>query len=203
MNEYARFAAAAVALAAALALGGCGQRAEAPPLKGATMGGPFTLTAEDGRRVSDRDFAGRYRLVYFGFTYCPDICPTDMAVLGQALRRFEAADPARAARVQPLFISVDPARDTPDVLRRFTDAFHPRFLGLTGSEAEIARVARRYGIYFERGQPNAEGGYNVDHLRQAVLYGPDGAPLAIVLPREPSAAPGAAGVAADLERWVQ
>ena len=202
MNESMRpFAIAAMAFA--LALGGCGQRAEAPPLKGATMGGPFTLTAEDGRRVSDRDFAGKYRLVYFGFTFCPDVCPTDMAVLGQALRRFEAADPDKAARVQPLFISVDPARDTPGVLRRFTDAFHPRFLGLTGSEAEVAQVARRYGIFYERGQPNAEGGYNVDHQRQAVLYGPDGAPIVILLPREQSATQGAEGVAADLERWVR
>ncbi|HST36899.1 MAG TPA: SCO family protein [Allosphingosinicella sp.] len=203
MNEYAR-PFAIVALLFALLAGGCGQRAEeTPPLKGASMGGPFTLTGEDGRRVSDREFAGKYRLVYFGFTYCPDVCPTDMAVLGGALRRFEAADPARAARVQPLFISVDPARDTPAVLRRFTDAFHPRFLGLTGSEAEIAQVAHRYGIYYEREPANAAGAYNVNHQRQAVLYGPDGAPIAILLPREPSAAQGAEGVAADLERWVR
>ena len=105
--------------------------------------------------------------------------------------------------MQPLFISVDPARDTPEVLRRFTDAFHPRFLGLTGGEAEIAQVARRYGIFYERGTPNPDGSYNVDHQRQAVLYGPDGAPIAILLPREPSAVQGAEGVAADLERWVR
>lgn len=202
MNESAR-PLAIIGLLLALILGGCGQRTESPPLTGATMGGPFTLTAEDGRRVSDRDFSGKYRLVYFGFTYCPDICPTDMAVLGQALRRFESSDPDKAARIQPLFVSVDPARDTPEVLRRFTDAFHPRFLGLTGSDAEIAQVARRYGIYYERGELNADGAYNVDHLRQAVLYGPDGAPIAIVLPREPSAVQGADGVAADLDRWVR
>ena len=89
------------------------------------------------------------------------------------------------------------------MLRRFTDAFHPRFLGLTGSEAEIAQVARRYGIYFERGEANAEGGYNVDHQRQAVLYGPDGAPIAILLPRETGGPQGADAVAADLERWVR
>ena len=199
MNECIR----SLALSAALLLAGCAERAEDPPLKGATMGGPFTLTAEDGRRVSERDFAGQYRLVYFGFTFCPDICPTDMAILGAALRRFEAEAPGKAARLQPLFISVDPARDTPQVLRRFTDSFHPRFLGLTGSAAEVAQVARRYGIYFERGEANAEGGYNVDHQRQAVLYGPDGAPIAILLPREPGGPQGAEAVAAELERWVR
>ena len=112
-----------------------------PPLKGATMGGPFTLTDQNGRRVSDRDFAGKYRLVYFGYTFCPDVCPVDLQVIGAGLRRFEASDPARAARVQPIFITVDPARDTPAVLRQYVAAFHPRLIGLTGSAEEIA--ARR------------------------------------------------------------
>lgn len=189
---------ALVALLLALLLGGCAQRSDAPPLQGASMGGPFTLTDQEGRRVSERDFAGKYRLVYFGFTFCPDVCPVDMATLAAGLRRFEASDAARAARVQPIFITVDPARDTPAVLRQFVAAFHPRFVGLTGSEAEIAQVARSHRIFYERAPPGPGGGYNVNHSQMAVLYGPDGAPVAIV-PHDR----GPDGVAAELERWVR
>ena len=186
-------------LLAVLLVGACtGQTPEAPPLQGATMGGPFTLTDQNGRRVSDTAFADKYRLVYFGFTHCPDVCPTDMQVLGAGLRRFEASDPARAARVQPIFVTVDPARDTPPVLRQFVAAFHPRFVGLTGSEDEIARTARRYGVFYERAAPGAGGGYNVNHSRSAVLYGPEGQPVALI-PQDQ----GPEGVAAELERWVR
>jgi len=199
MNESAfRRPPALLALLLALAIAACGQAPPQPPLQGATMGGHFTLTDQNGRRVSDSAFAGTYRLVYFGFTFCPDVCPTDMATIGSGLRRFEASDPARAARVQPIFISVDPARDTPAVLRRFVASFHPRFIGLTGSEAEIAAVARAFGIFHERAAPEPGGGYNVNHSRMAVLYGPEGEPIAVV-PHDQ----GPAGVAAELERWVR
>jgi protein SCO1 len=200
MNECARTRfAVPLALLLALLPAACAQApADAPPLKGATMGGAFTLTDQNGRRVSDGAFAGKYRLVYFGFTFCPDVCPVDMQVIGAGLRRFEAQDAARAARVQPIFVSVDPARDTPPVLRQFVAAFHPRFVGLTGSEAEIARTARAYGIFYERGAAGAGGGYNVNHSRMIVLYGPAGEPIAIV-PHDR----GPDGVAAELERWVR
>src|ERR1044072_2797977 len=155
MNESATIRLLALAgLALSLMLAGCGQRpAEAPPLAGASMGGAFTLTDQQGRRVSDTAFAGKYRLGYFGYTFCPDVCPTDMQMIGAGLRRLEAQDAARAARVQPIFITVDPRRDTPQVLRAFAAAFHPRMIGLTGSEAEIARVARAYGIYYRAEPP--------------------------------------------------
>ena len=200
MNESATIRLLALAgLALSLMLAGCGQRpAEAPPLAGASMGGAFTLTDQQGRRVSDTAFAGKYRLVYFGYTFCPDVCPTDMQMIGAGLRRFEAQDAARAARVQPIFITVDPRRDTPQVLRAFAAAFHPRMIGLTGSEAEIARVARAYGIYYRAEPPRPGGGYMVDHSRMAVLYGPDGAPIAIV-PHDQ----GPDGVARELDRWVR
>src|SRR3954453_15476897 len=140
MNESASRR-TAILLATLLALAGCSGGGATPPLAGASMGGHFTLTDQNGHRVSDRDFAGKYRLIYFGYTFCPDVCPVDMQVIGAGLRRFEAQDSARAARGQPIFISVHPARDTPAVLRQFVAAFNPRMIGLTGSEAEIAQVA--------------------------------------------------------------
>jgi len=186
----------------ALLLGAC--RAAGPgeaPLKGATMGGAFTLTDQNGRRVSDTDFAGKYRLVYFGFTFCPDVCPTDLQAIGAGLRRFEQSDPARAAKVQPIFITVDPGRDTPQVMGRYVANFHPRLLGLTGTQAEIDAVARRYRIAHQRldpepGRPAEE--YNVDHTRITVLYGPEGEPIVIVPSDQ-----GAEAVAAELDRWVR
>jgi protein SCO1/2 len=191
--------AAFLALFLALLLGACADRPiQPPPLQGATMGGPFTLTDQNGQRVSDSAFAGKYRLVYFGFTFCPDVCPTDMQVLGAGLRQFEAQDSGRGAKVQPIFISVDPARDTPPVLRQFVANFHPRFVGFTGSEAEIAQVARAYRIFYDRGEPGPDGAYLVNHSRNAVLYGPQGEPVAMI-PQDQ----GPAAVAAELDRWVR
>ncbi len=199
MNETARTPVALLAsMLLALLVAACGSAPESPPLEGATMGGPFTLTGPAGR-VSDTDFAGKYRIVYFGFTFCPDVCPVDLQTIGAGLRRFEAEDPARAARVQPIFISVDPARDTPEVLRSYVANFHPRLIGLTGSEAEIARVSRAYGVYYQRGEPAEPGSqdYLVDHSRVVILYGPTGEPITII-PHDK----GPEGVAAELDRWV-
>ena len=180
-------------------LGGCQRDPGAPPLAGATMGGPFTLSGSNGRRVSDREFAGKYRLVYFGYSFCPDVCPVDLQLLGAGLRQFEQSDASRAAKVQPIFITVDPRRDTPDVLRRYVAAFHPRLIGLSGSEAEIAQVARAYGVYYTHEQPAQPGGeYLVNHSRMIVLYGPQGEPITIV-PHDQ----GPAAVAAELDRWVR
>ena len=199
MNESARLRLPVlIALLAALLLGACRGDAGEPPLKGARMGGAFTLTDHHGRRVSDRDFAGKYRLVYFGFTFCPDVCPVDLQTVGAGLRQFERDAPGRAAKVTPIFITVDPRRDTPQVLARYVAAFHPRLVGLTGSEEEIARVTRAYGSYRMLGEPAANGSYGVDHSRIAVLYGPEGEPIAIV-PHDQ----GPAGVAAELDRWVR
>ena len=198
MNESASRLLTLAGLLLALVLAACSSHSAPAPLAGASMGGPFTLTDQYGRRVSDRDFAGKYRLIYFGYTFCPDVCPVDMQVLGAGLRRFEVEDAARAARVQPIFISVDPARDTPAVLARFVAAFHPRLIGLTGSEAEIAQVTREYRIFYQRGEASPGGGYMVNHTRMAVLYGPDGQPIAMIpVDQGPNAA------AAELARWVQ
>ncbi len=164
------------------------------------MGGAFTLVDQDGKTVTDQDFKGKYRLIYFGYSFCPDVCPTDVAVMGKALRVLEQKDKARADKIVPLFITVDPARDTPKVLKQFVANFHPRLIGLTGSVAAIDDVAKRYGIPFLRDKPNAQGAYLVDHARMMVLYGPQGEPIAIM---PPNAGPDAAQqIATDLARWV-
>jgi protein SCO1/2 len=198
MNETAKPRPSTIlCLLAGLALAACSGSGE-PPLAGASIGGPFTLTDHNGKGATDRDFAGRYRIMYFGFTHCPDICPTDLAIIGQALRRFEKSDPARAARVVPIFVSVDPERDTPAVLKDYVAAFHPRLVGLTGTPEQLADMVRRYGAYSGKGPPTGGGGYNVNHSRLAELIGPEGEPIAL-LPYDK----GAAAVAAELDRWVE
>ncbi len=173
-------------------------QAEAPPLAGSTVGGPFSLVDQDGRRVRDTDFAGRYRLVYFGFANCPNICPVDLAVASAGLQQFESDAAERAARVQPIFITVDPARDTPQVLKAFVANFHPRLIGLTGTQAEIEATKMEYAVSALKGDVAADGSYGVDHNRLLLLFGPQGEPIAIV-PHDQ----GAAQVAAELNRYVR
>ena len=180
-------------------LAACGQgRPEKAPLEGARMGGPFTLVGEDGKQVRDTDFKGKYRLIYFGYTFCPDVCPVDVQKLMLGLKAFEREDPARAAKVQPLFITVDPERDTPVALESFTNAFHPRLIGLTGSPAAIADVAKSYGVYFQMARGVTPGTYLVDHSRATALYGPDGDPIAFI---PESGSPDE--IARELGRWVK
>ena len=198
MNVRALLSPFLMVLLLAGALGACNSQPAEPPLKGATLGGPFSLINQDGRRVTDRDFAGRYRLMYFGFANCPDICPVDLAVIGAGLRQFAADDAARAERVQPIFITVDPERDTPEVLKRYVANFHERLIGLTGTREELQAVQRAYGVYSEAGERSPAGGYNVNHSRVILLMGPRGEPIAIV-PHEQ----GAAGVAEALNQWVR
>lgn len=197
MNE-SRWLAALGALALACLAGCSREQPLAAPLEGARIGGPFTLTDQDGRQVSDSDFNGRYRLVYFGYTYCPDVCPLDLQVIGRGLRELEKEQPRKAEEVQPIFISVDPQRDTPAVLKDYVAAFHPRLIGLTGSPAQIADVAKRYGVYYSKHRDPGSTDYLVDHSRMAMLFGPEGKPIAII-----SDDKGPAGVAAELNRWIQ
>ncbi len=171
---------------------------EAAPLAGAAIGGPFVLTDQDGHRFSSDSLKGRFPVVYFGYTFCPDVCPTDMQVLGKGLKAFEGRDAARAARVQPLFITVDPARDTPAVLKQFVSAFHPRLIGLTGSDAEIARVAKEYAAPYSKQAPGKGSGYLMQHSTAAILFGPDGKPIALV-PVDADATQ----VADTLGKWVR
>jgi protein SCO1 len=199
MNERAkpRFL-LTLSLAAAFAAAACSPSPGDPPLKGASIGGPFTLVDHNRRPATERDFAGRYRVVYFGFSHCPDVCPTDLATVGQALRRFEKQDPARAAKVVPVMITVDPERDTPEALKAYVSAFHPRLVGLTGTPQQIADVARAHAVYYAKEPPSEGGGYNLNHSRIVFLFGPEGEPIAM-LPWDK----GADAVAAELDRWVR
>lgn len=168
------------------------------PLAGAALGGAFSLTDQDGKPVRDTDFTGRYRLFYFGYTYCPDVCPVDLQKLAAGLKLFEAKDPTRAAKLQPIFVTVDPARDTPSVLKSYVAAFHPRLIGLTGTPAQTAEIVKRYGATYQVQDNTGASGYLVNHTTTAILYGPDGAPITIV-PHDQ----GPEAVAAELDRWVR
>lgn len=197
MNQIFRAISILLLAALPIACGGPATPGRAP-LEGVKIGGPFRLIDQDGKPRTDRDFAGRYRIVYFGYTFCPDVCPTDVQTIGAGLRAFEAQDPARAAKVVPIFVTVDPTRDTPAVLKAFVSAFHPRMVGLTGTPQAIAAAAKAYGIYVEADKPNAEGGYLVAHSRFAYLMDPAGKPIAL-LPQDKTPQ----DIAAELNRWVR
>jgi len=126
----------------------------------AAIGGAFSLTSHLGQRVSEKDFAGRYLLVFFGFTNCPDVCPAGLQVMSAALDKLGA----KADGVVPIFVTVDPARDTPDVMKAYVSAFHPKLIGLTGTEAEIQAVTNTYRVYAKRVEDSGSpGGYTMDH----------------------------------------
>jgi cytochrome oxidase Cu insertion factor (SCO1/SenC/PrrC family) len=123
------------------------------------IGGPFSLIDHTGRRRSDADFRGKLLLVYFGFTYCPDVCPTDLQAITLALDALGSA----ADEVQPLFITVDPERDTREHLAEYMSLFHPRLLGLTGTPEEIRSAASAYRVYYAKVPGPDEADYTVDH----------------------------------------
>ncbi len=183
-----------------LALSACNssQPPAKPPLEGARIGGAFTLTDQNGKTVTERAFAGKYRIMYFGYTFCPDVCPTDVQAIGAAVKKLETSDPVLAAKIVPVFVTVDPARDTPAVLKQFVSAFHPRMVGLTGTDAQIAKIKTEYAVYSSKGDASPGGGYLVNHSRQAYLMDPDGKPLAL-LPQEQ----GPDAVVTEIKRWVR
>ncbi len=170
---------------------------ETPPLAGASIGGPFTLTDKTGKTVRWADFNGRYRIVYFGYSFCPDACPTDVAAMMQGFNRFDKAHRALAAQVQPIFITIDPARDSPVIAGQFAAAFSPRLLGLSGTPEQIAQAAKAFAVYYAKGA-QSPGGYIMDHSRIAYLMGRRGEPIAMLpVDKGPDA------VAEVLTRWVR
>ncbi len=182
---------------ALLAVSACGTGGPGePPLAGARIGGPFTLTNQDGKTVTDADFAGKYRIVYFGYTYCPDVCPTDLTKIGAALRTLDKQAPRTAEKIVPLFITVDPERDGPAQLKQYVGNFHPRLIGLTGKPEAIAQVAKAYAVAYMK-QPTPSG-YLMGHTQVAYLMGPDGKPItSLPLEKDPPA------IVAELEHWVR
>ncbi|MCW1383945.1 SCO family protein [Novosphingobium sp. KCTC 2891] len=186
--------------AMAFALSSCGggsAPAERPPLEGAAIGGDFTLTGKDGKPVRYADFAGKYRVVYFGYSFCPDVCPLDVQHLMQGYHLLAKDQPALAAKVQPIFITVDPARDTPEVVGKFAANFGPELIGLTGTPEQIAAVAKAFAVYYQKREGGSPDAYLMDHSRAAYLMGPDGKPVAL-LPAEKDGK----AVAAELAKWV-
>lgn len=141
------------------------------------VGGPFTLVDQTGKTVTDKDFQGKFMLIYFGFTFCPDVCPTELQAISAALEKLGD----KVAKVQPIFVSVDPDRDTPQVLAKYVKQFDPRLIGLTGSAEQIAAVAKAYRVFYEKvkeqpadGSKAADDDYTVDHSSVAYLMGPNG-----------------------------
>jgi cytochrome oxidase Cu insertion factor (SCO1/SenC/PrrC family) len=147
----------------------------ASPSAGAvSIGGPFELVDQYGVTRTDEDFRGAYMLMYFGFTYCPDTCPTALLKITTALEDLAALAPSKAERVVPVFISVDPERDTPEALRDYAESFHPRLVALTGAPRELERLGRAYGVFFAKVPTGEPGGYLMDHTGFVYLVGPDG-----------------------------
>jgi protein SCO1 len=198
-------------LAAFLLLTACDSAPSQPPLSsaplaGAAIGGDFSLSDQDGKKRTYAEFDGQYRIVYFGYTNCPDICTPDVQNLMAGLKAFEKREPELAKKIQPIFITVDPARDTAAVLKQFTSAFHPRLIGLTGTEAEIAAAAKSFAVYYARVDGSQPDAYLMSHSQTPYLMGPDGKPLAILPADQPKtdANEGAPDlVTADLAKWVR
>ena len=142
------------------------------------IGGPFTLTDQTGRQRSDTDFRGKLMVVYFGYTYCPDVCPADLMAITQAL---DALGPA-AAGIQPVFITIDPERDT-KVLAEYVAAFHHSFIGLTGSPDQIRKVANAYKAFYVKVKDERSGDYSIDHAGVIYLMGRDGEYLGFMPPQ--------------------
>jgi protein SCO1/2 len=148
----------------------------------ALVGGPFTLTDQDGNAVTDQTYKGKLMLIYFGFTFCPDACPTALGVMSAALDKLDTA----ADRVVPMLITVDPERDTPQVLKDYVSNFHPGMVGLTGTPEQVAEVAKAYRVYYQKAAGATGEDYLMDHTLLIYLmdgegkyithFGPDATP---------------------------
>jgi protein SCO1/2 len=201
MNRSAMPRPAIASILPALLLAACQPptTSEEPPLAGAAIGGPFELVNSEGDTVRWSDFDGKYRIVYFGYAYCPDACPFDMQRLIKGYNEYKKLQPELAAQVQPIFISIDPARDTPEVIGEFTAAFSDDLIGLTGTPAQVDQAAKAFAAPYNKVETGSEEGYLMSHPRIAYLMGRNGEPIAL-LPVEKDG--GDKEVTAELEKWV-
>jgi protein SCO1/2 len=196
MKPPRRWWAAGALVVAALALPGCKDLFSPPKspfhgvdVTGAEMGADFRLKDHNGKDRSLADFRGKAVAIFFGYTQCPDVCPTTLSDLAGAMKILGPD----AARVQVLFVTVDPKRDTPQLLAQYVPAFHPSFLGLYGDAAATAKVTKDFKIYAQE-RPGKDGQYTLDHSAQTLVFDPQGR-LRLLLPY---GAP-AANIAADLK----
>ena len=191
------------AILLALALPACDGGADQPPitdapLYGSSLTGEFDLIDSNGDRVTNADFAGRYQLVYFGYAYCPDVCPFDMTRMMRGYDSFAEDNPDLAGDVQPIFITIDPARDTPEKVGEYANAFSEELIGLTGSPEQIEAATASFFAHYQKLDEAAEADYLMDHSRAGYLVDREGEPMALI-PVEESAE----AVAAELEKWVR
>jgi protein SCO1/2 len=172
-RPLSRWLAAAAMLATALTLAAC---APSPPkflasdITGSAFGQDFSLPDASGKRRSLADFRGKVVVVFFGYTHCPDVCPTTLAELAETMKRLGAD----ASRVQVLFITVDPARDTPEVLAQYVPAFDKRFTALRGDPAELAATAKAFKVIYQKQPGTTPGSYTMDHSAGTYIYDPQG-----------------------------
>jgi len=169
----ARFSLIFAALATIVILAGVAWYVLAPQMRegaAVAVGGPFNLVDQHGASITEADFRGHFTLIYFGYTYCPDVCPTELQSMSQAI---DALGPA-GEKVTPVFITIDPERDTVELLAGYAEHFHPRLLALTGSPEQVAAAAKAYRVYFKKVEQEGSTDYLMDHSSIVYLMGPDG-----------------------------
>lgn len=158
-----------------LGVAACGPSVPKTPFKGTDITGvpwgkELRLTDHNGKPRALADFNGKAVAIFFGYTHCPDVCPTTLGELALTLKQLGSD----ADKVQVLFVTLDPGRDTPEVLRQYVPSFHPGFLGLTGSEAEVAQAAKSFNVFYEKKESGSKAGYLVDHSANTFLIDPQG-----------------------------